>query len=149
MKTIFDADTHSELVERLEKLTPETKNVWGKMSPSQMMEHAARVLDMATGRKPIKQAFIGKVISPFFKKQFLSEKPFSPNSPTGPDFKIKDQPDFNSTRARLRELIDEFHRLGPTGLDGNVHGFFGPLTGKEWGESQYKHLDHHFRQFGV
>src|SRR6478672_7656457 len=106
MKTIFDADTHSELMERLGKLTPDTRPVWGKMSPSQMMEHAARVLDMATGRKPMKQAFIGKVISPFFKKQFLGEKPFSPNSPTGPEFKIKNQPEFESTRARLSDLID-------------------------------------------
>ena len=33
--------------------------------------------------------------------------------------------------------------------DGNVHPFFGTLTGKQWGETQYKHVDHHFRQFGV
>ena len=149
MKTIFDKDTHSELIDRLGRLTPETRNVWGKMSPSQMMEHSARVLDMATGRKPMKQVWIGKLISPFFKKQFLGEQPFKPNNPTGPDFKIKDQPDFESTRERLTELINEFHNLGESGLDGNVHGFFGPLTGKQWGETQYKHLDHHFRQFGV
>jgi hypothetical protein len=30
-----------------------------------------------------------------------------------------------------------------------VHGFFGPLSGAEWGVSQYKHVDHHLRQFGA
>jgi uncharacterized protein DUF1569 len=149
MKTIFDDSTHAELIERLGRLTPETRNKWGKMQSSQMMEHAARALDMATGRKPMKQAFIGKAISWIFKKDFLGEKPFRRNGPTGPDFKIKDQPDFESTRTRLTELINEFHNLGERGLDGNVHGFFGPLTGKQWGETQYKHLDHHLRQFGV
>ena len=149
MKTLFDADTYAEVLERLGRLTPETQHEWGKMSPSQMMEHTARALDMATGRKPMKQVFIGKAISWIFKKDFLGEKPFKKNGPTGPDFKIKDQPEFESTRERLHKLIDEFHNLGEAALDGNVHGFFGPLTGKQWGETQYKHVDHHFRQFGV
>ena len=149
MKSIFDNDTYAELTERLAKLSPETPPQWGKMQPSQMMEHAARALEMATGRKPMKQAAIGKAIGWIFKKKFLGEQPFSKNSPTGPDFIIRDDPDFESTRARLTELIDEFHRMGESGLDGHVHGFFGRLTGKQWGETQYKHLDHHFRQFGV
>jgi len=27
--------------------------------------------------------------------------------------------------------------------------FFGKLSGKEWGELMYKHIDHHLRQFGA
>ena len=131
MRSILDDETRDELLERLGKLTPDTRPAWGKMTPSQMMEHTARIFDMATGRKPTKQVFIGKAISWIFKKQFLSEKPFKPNGPTGPDFKVKDQPEFESTRARLIELINEFHDIGEIGLDGRVHAFFGPLTAKE------------------
>ena len=149
MKTIFDTETRDELFERLGRLSPQSERQWGKMAPSQMMEHVARALDMAMGKKPMKQIFLGKVLSRFFKKEFLGEKPFKPNRPTGPDFRIKDEPEFEATRARLSRLINEFHDLGENGLDGNIHGFFGPLTGKQWGETQYKHLDHHFRQFGV
>jgi hypothetical protein len=149
MKTILDPEIHNELLSRLANLTPEAAPQWGQMSPSQMMEHTARVLDMATGRKPMKQIFLGKALSWIFKKEFLGDKPFKPNRPTGPDFKIKEQPDFEATRIRLSELVAEFHNLGESGLDGNVHAFFGPLTGKQWGETQYKHLDHHLRQFGV
>ena len=149
MKTIFDTETRDELFERLGRLSPQSERQWGKMAPSQMMEHVARALDMAMGKKPMKQIFLGKVLSRFFKKEFLGEKPFKPNRPTGPDFKIKDEPEFEATRARLSRLINEFHDLGENGLDGNIHGFFGPLTGKQWGETQYKHVDHHLRQFGV
>ena len=149
MKTIFDTETRDELFERLGRLSPQSERQWGKMAPSQMMEHVARALDMAMGKKPMKQIFLGKVLSRFFKKEFLGEKPFKPNRPTGPDFRIKDEPEFEATRARLSRLINEFHDLGENGLDGNIHGFFGPLTGKQWGETQYKHLDHLFRQFGV
>lgn len=149
MKTAFDAETHSELLERLGKLTPDSQRQWGKMSPGQMMEHTARALEMATGRKPMQQAFLGKAIGWIFKGGFLSEKPFPQNSPTGPTLIIKDEPDFELTRTRLIELVNEFHGQGENGTDGNIHGFFGRLRGKQWGETQYKHLDHHLRQFGV
>ena len=149
MKTLFDKGTHEEIIERLGRLAPDTERQWGKMSPSQMMEHTARALEMATGRKPMQHAFLGKAIGWIFKGSFLGEKPFRQNSPTGPTLIIKDEPDFESTRARLEELITALHALGESGTDGNVHGFFGPLTGKQWGETQYKHVDHHLRQFGL
>lgn len=149
MKTIFDKGTCDELLERLGRLSRDTERQWGKMSAACMMEHTARVLDMATNREPVKQAFMGKALSWMFKKQFVSEKPLGKNSPTGPDYIIKDEPDFELTRARLCGLINEFHSMGESGTDGNVHRFFGRLTGKQWGETQYKHVDHHLRQFGV
>jgi hypothetical protein len=149
MRTIFDQDTRDELLERLQRLSLESERQWGKMTPSQMMEHTARALEMAAGKKPVKQFFLGKALSWIFRKEFFGEKPFKPNRPTGPDFVIQDDPNFESTRIRLSELITEFHGLGESGTDGNVHGFFGPLTGKQWGETQYKHIDHHLRQFGL
>ena len=149
MKTIFDTTTHRELIGRLDKLGPATGRQWGKMSPAQMMEHTARALEMATGKNPMKQALIGKAIGWIFKGSFLGEKPFPQNSPTGPTLIIKDEPDFETTRNKLKELITDFHGLGEGGVDGNVHGFFGPLNGKQWGETQYKHVDHHLRQFGL
>jgi hypothetical protein len=149
MKTIFHPETRDELLERLTRLERNAERQWGKMSPAQMMEHAARALEMAMGKKPMKQIFLGKMLSWMFRKEFFGEQPFKPNRQTGPDFIIKDEPDFESTRIRLSALITEFHGIGESGLEGNVHGFFGRLTGKQWGETQYKHVDHHLRQFGL
>lgn len=150
MKTIFDTKTHDELIERLDKLNPECERQWGKMTPSQMMEHTALILEMATSaEQPIKQMFIGKAISWIFMKDFLGEKPFGKNAPTGADYKVTADPEIDATRERLKAMIHKFQTLGPHALDGNVHPFFGKLTGKQWGETQYKHVDHHLRQFGV
>ena len=72
MKTIFDTKTRDELFERLGKLSAQCERQWGKMTPSQMMEHTARVLEMATSDdQPVKQVLIGKAIGWIFKKQFL------------------------------------------------------------------------------
>ena len=150
MKSIFQTHIQDELLERLDRLTPDAERRWGKMSPTQMMEHTARVLEMATSdEQPVKQIFLGKALGWIFKGQFLGEKPFRKNAPTGPDYVIKDEPEMELTRERLKAMIEKFHGRGPEGLDGNVHPFFGPLTGKQWGETQYKHVDHHLRQFGV
>ena len=149
MKSLFEESTRAEIVERLDRLSPESQREWGKMSPSQAIEHLRRAVDMASGKKPVKQLFIGKVLSWAFRKEFLGEQPFKQGRPTGKAFIVEDDPDFEVTRDGLRASINEFCGLGEAGTEGNVHGFFGPLTGKQWGETQYKHLDHHLRQFGV
>jgi hypothetical protein len=61
---------------------------------------------------------------------------------------IQGDPDFARTKERVKTLLAEFHALGERGCDGNIHGFFGKMTGAEWGVTQFKHLDHHLRQFG-
>jgi Protein of unknown function (DUF1569) len=147
MKSIFEKTACDEILARFDKLQPTAQRQWGKMSPSQMLEHCARAVEMANGKNPRQQALMGKMIGWIFKKGFLSEKPFPKNSPTAPDFVISDEPDLDSTRARLKDLILDFHQLGEAGADGNIHGFFGKLSGAEWGVTQYKHLDHHLRQF--
>ena len=54
-----------------------------------------------------------------------------------------------TVQAKATKLLNEFHHLGERGCDGHVHGFFGKMSGHDWGVTQYKHMDHHLRQFGV
>ena len=149
MNSLFDSATHREVVRRVESIRQDSPRLWGKMSPAQMLEHTARALEMATGRKRTKQALIGKLISWAVRKDFVGEKPFGKNGPTGPDFIVHGEPDFQESREKLTALLNEFHGLGVKGCDGNIHGFFGKMTGNEWGVTQYKHMDHHLRQFGA
>ena len=112
---------------------------------------ARRVLELPTlpGKVPRNQIVIGKLISWAFRKEFVGPSPFRKNAPTGPDYKIHNEPDLDATRERLKARLAELHELGEAGCDGNVHAFFGKLSGHEWGVTQYKHLDHHLRQFGA
>ena len=57
MKTLFDAATYEDIVRRVESIQPGSERHWGKMTAAQMLEHAARALEMAAGTKPGKQAF--------------------------------------------------------------------------------------------
>jgi hypothetical protein len=146
---LFDPEVFQHTVKRVEALQPSASRLWGKMTPAQMLEHAARVLEMACGKGPQKQIWPGKLFSWTFRRSFLGEKPFGRSAPTGRDFVIQNEPDFTAVKARLLVVMCELQSKGERGCDGNVHTFFGRLSGAEWGVTQYKHLDHHLRQFGA
>ncbi len=57
--------------------------------------------------------------------------------------------DLEAERRRLCGLIEGFVAAGPAGCTTHPHSFFGRLTPEEWAILQYKHLDHHLRQFGA
>lgn len=149
MKSLFDPEVFQHTVNRIEDLQPSATRQWGKMTPAQMLEHAARVVEMACGNGPQKQIWPGKLFSWTIRRSFLGEKPFGKNAPTGRDFVIRNEPEFLAAKDRLLSVMREFQSKGERGCDGNVHAFFGRMSGAEWGVIQYKHLDHHLRQFGA
>ena len=83
------------------------------------------------------------------KRKLLSAQDFQKNLPTDPNFIIKNEPDFEHTKDQLIVLVQRFTKLGAAGLSKDPHPFFGKLTTEEWDLLNWKHLDHHLRQFGV
>src|SRR6185503_9380434 len=76
MKTLFDAADRESLVARLNALQSTSVRQWGKMEPAQMLCHCAIALETATGDRPMKQAFLGKLLTPLIRSSVLGEKPF-------------------------------------------------------------------------
>ena len=149
MKSLYESADRESLLQRLAALEPEAMRQWGKMNPAQMLCHCSRALEVATGEKPKKQAFLGKLLTPFIRSSVFGEKPFSRNAPTDPTLVVSDERDFAAERVRLTELIDRFVQRGPAAAGNETHSFFGRLSGDEWGRLMYKHLDHHLQQFGA
>lgn len=149
MKTLFDQADRDSVLQRLDALTADTPRQWGKMTAAQMVTHCARALETGTGDRPMKQKLIGKILMPFFRSSILGEKPFSRNSPTDPSFVVSDERELAAERQRLVDLIDRFVERGTTAAGSQTHAFFGKMTGDEWGELMYKHIDHHLQQFGL
>lgn len=148
MKSLFEPADREAILARLAALQPESARHWGKMDPAQMLCHCSLALETGTGDRPMKQKFIGKILMPFFRSSILGEKPFDKNSPTDPTFVVSVPRDFNAERTRLVNLIQRFVERGESAAGKETHAFFGKMTGQEWGELMYKHIDHHLRQFG-
>ncbi len=148
MNSIFDAAERAVLIDRINKLTPSTQPLWGKMNVSQMLAHCQAPLQVALGDLVIKRGLMGFLFGKIAKKKLVGSDPFEPNMPTFKEAKITGEKDFAKEKQGLIKLINRFES-GPDVLTDSPHGFFGPLTTSEWDTLQIKHLDHHLRQFGV
>jgi hypothetical protein len=119
------------------------------MSVAQMLAHCNISMKTASGRHVIPRLFIGRIIGPLVRNKVLGPKPFGKNSPTDKSFKFSDVRNFEEEKTKTIRTINEFFEEGPAGCTDNPHPFFGKLTPEQWAVLQWKHLDHHLRQFGV
>lgn len=149
MDSVFDAAIRDRVLERLDSLRPDSPRGWGKMEVAQMMSHCALALEAATGDVVLHSNFMARLIGPLFKGWMVGPKPFSRNSPTHPMLVITVPCDFAREKARLIAILRKFHEAGPDAAAKYRHAFVQTLTGDEWGRIQFKHLDHHLRQFGA
>lgn len=150
MKSLFQKSDNQEMIDRINKLTPSTPNLWGKMNVSQMLRHCQRPLEVAFGEMKLKKTFIGMLFGGIAKKKLTgSWEPFQKNLPTDKNFIVADIYDFDREKQTLIELVKRFADNGPAAITNEPHPFFGKLTTNEWDILQWKHLDHHLRQFGA
>lgn len=148
MNTIFDSSDYETIRKRFENFTPGAQRQWGKMDPAQMLAHVNVTLQTALGEIIIKRLFIGYIFGPLAKKSYVGPDPMKPNGPTAKEFIITDSRDFEKEKQKLLVLVKRLHEGGEENVTRNPHGFFGKLTPQEWGITQWKHMDHHLRQFG-
>jgi hypothetical protein len=79
VKNLFDTAVKQDIINRINKLTPQTQQLWGKMSVSQMLAHCQMPLGVATGKHKLKRNFFLSLIGPLFKKQLFNDQPFKHN----------------------------------------------------------------------
>ncbi len=148
--SIFEASTTEVSLNRLANLTNETKPLWGKMNAAQVLAHLNVSYDAAYGKIDLRPSFMMKLMMKLFiKKVIVGEKPYKSNSPTAKEFIISDVRDFEKEKALLIANITETEKHGKAYFEGKVSSSMGALTSNEWDIMFYKHMDHHFKQFGI
>ena len=147
MKSLFDSETFSEIKNRLNVLTEDSEKQWGKMTPGQMLRHCQGPFNIMLEKTDygMKPNWLAKL---FFKKLLYNDKPWRHNLPTAKFLKETEPRDFHTEKKQLAQLLEEFESQRNR-TDWKPHPGFGHFTKQQWGQLQYKHLDHHFRQFGV
>ncbi len=149
MKNLFNTNDAAEIHYRIDKLTPDSQKLWGKMNAGQMLAHCTAALKAANGETHPPRIFIGRILTPFIKNNYYNEAPFPKNTPTDKTFVMNGAHDFEKEKQLLKAAIEKFYNNGEGGVTKHPHSFFGKLTPAQWSRGMYKHLDHHLRQFGV
>lgn len=144
---IWQPGRQEELLKRLEELRPETRAAWGKFTPARMLAHCADAMRAGLGELPVKPK-PGPLRSWPLRKLLIYVAPWPKGAPTAPELIPEGDPDFETAKGELRSALVRFVTAGPAGKFAE-HAAFGALTGKDWGALTYRHLDHHWRQFGL
>ncbi|RYU90553.1 hypothetical protein EWM62_07820 [Mucilaginibacter terrigena] len=148
MSLLVDTANRDTLHTLLLKLTADTKPLWGKMTPQQMIEHLIENVQYTNGtlipicRRSPEEALEAKQrgLNPDVqipKNLFLGDLPA--------EYAYLNLP---ASVTRLMADLELFDRYFKTNAMA-IHGGFGPMDYNEWIIWHSKHFTHHFRQFGL
>jgi len=119
------------------------------MEPTQLLPHLASGLRLALGERKLDGAPPGRIRGAIWRYLAIHRLPW-------PEGKIQSPPGAFSTpslgwerdRQVVVELVERFVTTPPDRL-AVIHPTFGRMRPRDWDVLQYRHLDHHLRQFGV
>ena len=146
IKNLFAPAVKEVIINRINRLTPNSKALWGTMNVEQMMAHLQRPIALAFGKHTLKGNFILKLIGPLFKSALYNEKPYKHGLPTDKTYMVTDAKNFEQEKNKLVEMIHDFKEEN---ISDAKHDIFGKLTKEQWSKATWKHTDHHLQQFGV
>ena len=147
MKTLWNGPDRRELKDRLARLTPGAQRKWGTMSAPQMMAHLVDAMRMTHGDLHIPSKNLPLRFTPI-KQLVIYWLPFPKGAPTAPQLVSRPPADWPSECATLATMIDRFGERDRAAACPE-HPAFGKLSSKAWGVLAYRHIDHHFKQFGA
>ena len=137
MKSLFNDETHSEIITRLDSLNKDYEPLWGKMTMGQMCWHCQYPLKLAVNNKENTS-----------KGNWFIKLTWRKNLPTSSQLKATEPKDFKEERSILKSLVNDFNALKERKL-WYPDPIFRIFTKEQWDQLSYKHLDHHLTQFGV
>lgn len=148
MKSLFNETDYKEIRKRIEHLTANNQRQWGKMNIAQMLAHCSIGFEIVIGKLPFEDYsnFITRTIVKIIVLKLVKKGDLGKNQTTFALYKIRDEREFETEKARLLEGIDAFYNLRDKDEIGR-HPYFGSLSKDDWGAMQYVHTNHHLKQF--
>jgi hypothetical protein len=136
----------------LNKLDPQLKPLWGKMTPQHMVEHLILAVQMSNGKLKL-ECFNPPEKIPTLKRFLMSNRPMPKgfvNPVIGPDNLPLNYSSLDESKKKLEEEIEDYYRLYEENPDVRpVNVTFGELNKEEWDVFHKKHFTHHLSQFGL
>lgn len=151
MNNILQQEVRETFAKRLESLTENTPRQWGTMNATQMLAHLNEAFRIALGMKPARD------LSTWFSRNimFYAGVYMLPSFPK--DLKGPREQDIIRSKIEIKDFYTElafmlkFMEILAEREDGKLkhHPMFGALNKKQWADLFTRHIDHHFKQFGV
>lgn len=146
MHTLWNESDRTAVIARLGRLSPTATPQWGTLTAPKMVTHVTDALRAGFGELPVER-FPGPLQHWPLNALVIYVLPWPKGAPTAPELLARTPAEWQEGIAALTAAIDRFAARSPQ--DTWVpHAAFGHINGKAWGRLQFRHLDHHLRQFG-
>lgn len=150
-KTLNNPIYFEEIIQRISNLNENTPRKWGKMDVGQMLTHCDLVIQVALGKielPPINILYKG--IGTLTKiEMYVFNNGIPRNMPTFQKLIVNFECDFDESKTNLLKTLEEFRTACENKKLPDSHRLFGNMTEKDWEFLEYKHLNHHLKQFNV
>jgi hypothetical protein len=147
MGTLFDARDRQSILGRLTRLTANARPQWGRFTPAQMVCHVTTgvgqglgAIDLGPPRGPLTHWPLNWLL--------IHVIPFPRGAKAAPEMFARIPTTWDEDMATLRAMIERYAEQDPD-REWPASRVFGRISGRSWGVLQYRHLDHHLRQFGL
>jgi hypothetical protein len=143
---LHDESARAEIIERIQSLRPDSPRRWGRMTPDQMLWHVNQAMLASLGQLQVQP--VRSPLPAALAKPMVMHLPWPRNVRTAPEWVVYSEHDFDREQKRYVQLVGDFTRR-PLDERWPVHHLLGPISGRDWSCLNYKHADHHLRQFSV
>lgn len=149
MSTLAEPSVRDSCCDRLARLRPDAPRRWGRMTAHQMICHLNDSFQCAAGERQASPAcnLFTRTIMKWGALHLPIRWPHG--APTRPEIEQgrggTPPSDWDRDRGQLQAVIQSFsvrESFGP-------HPIFGEMSRRDWMIWGYRHVDHHFRQFGI
>ncbi len=142
----------TEVPAMLGQLKPNTARKWGTMSATKMLDHLLAGTTLMLSKREISLTVEEEKL-PRLKAFLMSDKPFMEGAPKPllyNEYETANPEDFEGTKSAFLEALKTFDFVTSTEAGfWSTHPTFGKLTAEETRQLQFKHIRHHFQQFGL
>ncbi len=133
-------------------LQPNKPALWGSMNASQMVDHLTAGTRIFMTQKEV-EITVPKEKIPLAQEWLMTDANFKEGRRKPErysEYESAELSDFEKLKTDFLSALQEFDRLTSTQHDfWTVHPSFGKLNAQQIRQLQFKHIRHHFQQFGL
>lgn len=135
MKSLFDTETQTEILNRLERLNENSKAKWGKMNVNQMLVHCQKPIELSLGEATIKKPnIIKRMLFRMISPALYNDKPWKEGLPTAQEYVVTNNYEFETEKEELKSKINKMSSSKTYFEPSKKHPYFGKFTADQWGK---------------
>lgn len=151
MKSLHNENDFNEIKKRIASLSENSERKWGRMKTAQMLRHCNLILQIPLKKIELPEInFILRAIGICTKKEMqIFNNGIPHNMPGFRKVIVNFECDFEQEKFKLLKTLDDYQEAFKKRQFPDRHVLFGKMRDKDWGFLEYKHLDHHLKQFNA